>query len=233
MTYDQTIHVDAQDASYLEHWTKSNDGDKRLTEDETFSRTAIFHDEIEIDVKCCGNDEGTAWTEAVLFHHGSECACTEPCEDFFGDWSFDYEGDTFIVHVINDGKTKKPAPQPAKEIPADKSAKKTSSLPDRRTNTKVSYLYRDGGNYKLFLEEVFRGKLPEDKMKAFNRKYAEQGFYPSQLQMNDMMTVGTKNGNDPDFHEFTRLIPVEEHATVNKHINEFVEAFETKKCLAF
>ena len=51
--------------------------------------------------------------------------------------------------------------------------------------------------------------------------------------MNDMMTVGTKNGNDPDFHEFTRLIPVEEHATVNKHINEFVEAFETKKCLAF
>ena len=38
---------------------------------------------------------------------------------------------------------------------------------------------------------------------------------------------------DPDFHEFIRLITVQEHATVNKHINDFVEAFETKKVLAY
>ena len=100
-------------------------------------------------------------------------------------------------------------------------------------NTKVSYMYRDSANHKLFLEEVFRGALPEDKRIAFNRTYAERGFYPSQLQMQDSVTQITNAADDPDFHEFIRLIPVETYATVNKHINDFVEAFETGKCLAY
>ena len=296
MTHEQVVHIGEYDTKAVNHWLSNNDDTNHLGEDDTFIETANFGNGFEMDVKCCGTQDGPAWTEAVLFKNGSEVCCSEPSEDFFGDWILEYNGDTFITHVIKYGdeenaiNSEKPLvamatppvslddtdPEPVSEkttesdvtelIPelepesefetepdlssdpktepikapeAPKSVVPTTppitkpNPADYKTNTKVTYLYRDGGNYKLFLEEVFRGKLSEDQMKAFNRKYAEQGFYPSKLQMNDMMTVASKDGNDPDYHEFTRLILVQEHATVNKHINEFVEAFESKKCLAF
>jgi hypothetical protein len=247
-----------------------------VKKDDTFIETANFGNGFEMDVKCCGTQEGPAWTEAVLFKNGSEVCCSEPDEDFFGDWTLECDEDTFITHVIASGEdetpknterplvamatppvphddinpeplsapavvpeTNTPEPKqvatPVTQVPVVPKAQPANQIEpaNYKTNTKVTYLYRDGGNYKIFLEEVFRGKLPEDQMKAFNYKYAEQGFYPSKLQMNDMMTVGSKDGNDPDYHEFTRLILVQEPATVNKHINDFVKAFEEKKCLAF
>lgn len=276
MTHEQVIHIGEYDTKAVNHWLSSNDDINHLGEDDTFIETANFGNGFEMDIKCCGTQDGSAWTEAVLFKNGSEVCCSEPGEDFFGDWILECDGDTFITHVIAYGnnetpknteqplvamatppvplddvkpepvstpvivpKTNIPEPEPVtapvKQVPIAPTVQPVAKPEpaDYKTNTKVTYLYRDGGNYKLFLEEVFRGKLPEDQMKAFNRKYAEQGFYPSKLQMNDMMTVGSKNGNDPDYHEFTRLILAQEHATVNKHINDFVKAFEEKKCLAF
>lgn len=100
MKYEQTIELDKTSLKNLEEWLTDNQGDHRLPEDQTFTRTAVFPNGYEIDVKCCGSDEGTAWTEAVLFLHGSECCCTEPCEEYLGDWKLSHNGNDFTVHVI-------------------------------------------------------------------------------------------------------------------------------------
>lgn len=77
-----------------------------LSEDETIIETAVFEDGYEMDIKCCGvkYEEGgcnTSWTEAVLFHNGSEIACSDVGDDFEGDWELkDNDGNTYIVHVV-------------------------------------------------------------------------------------------------------------------------------------
>ena len=74
-------------------------GEVKMSEDDTIIETADFGNGIEVDVKCCGADEETAWAEAVLFQNGSECCYSEVEYEFFGDWIFEFEGNTYIVHV--------------------------------------------------------------------------------------------------------------------------------------
>lgn len=74
-------------------------------EDETLSYTAKFGYGIEMDVKVCGvqYEEGgsnTAWTEAVLFDHGSEVAHTDVCDTFTGEWELEYDGKKYITEVL-------------------------------------------------------------------------------------------------------------------------------------
>ena len=73
-------------------------------EDELISVAAIFDNCIEIAVQCCGvqykeGESNLAWTQAVMYDHGSEVRCTEPCEDFDGEWMFDYDGNIYVVNV--------------------------------------------------------------------------------------------------------------------------------------
>ena len=37
--------------------------------DEVISETAVFPDGMEMDVKCCGEEDSPGWTKAVLFRH--------------------------------------------------------------------------------------------------------------------------------------------------------------------
>ena len=71
-------------------------------EDETFSWTAHFGDEIEADVKLviCGENDHP-YCEAVLFDHGSEVACTEIDDTIDGPWEFEYKGETYIAEVLS------------------------------------------------------------------------------------------------------------------------------------
>ena len=71
-------------------------------EDETISKTIVFKDGMEMDVKCCGvkdENEGS-WTEAVLFRNGSEVCCSEPDTEFFGEWRLEYNGNEYIAEVL-------------------------------------------------------------------------------------------------------------------------------------
>ena len=79
--------------------------DEYLHEDETISRTSIFDNDIEMDIKCCGvkfdeNSSNKAWTEAVLFKNGSEVACSEVNEFFIGEWEFEYDGNKYITKIV-------------------------------------------------------------------------------------------------------------------------------------
>ena len=73
-------------------------------EDATYSLTVHFENGYEMDVKVCGvqyreGESNLPWTEAVLFYKGSECICSEPCEEFEGEWSLEYNNTKYIVVI--------------------------------------------------------------------------------------------------------------------------------------
>ena len=77
-----------------------------LGEDETITYTAAFENGFEMDIKCCGvqyreGETNTAWSEAVLFHNGTECCCESGEDAFLGDWQIDYGGNSYVVHVVS------------------------------------------------------------------------------------------------------------------------------------
>lgn len=96
MKYEKTISVASQTAAYIDAWLAGT-----VTNDTTFSATAHFRNGREMDVKICPDDEGgDPWSEAVLFNEkGGQLTCTDPGEDFFGDWELPYDGDLYVVHV--------------------------------------------------------------------------------------------------------------------------------------
>ena len=77
-----------------------------LSEDETISYSADFDNGYEMDIKCCGvqydpdEPSNLAWSEAVLFHNGSEVCRTEPVDLFEGDWELSDGDKLFTVHVV-------------------------------------------------------------------------------------------------------------------------------------
>ena len=90
MRYEATMKIERQTAEVIR---KSLAGEYPLHEDEVISRTAVFADGKQVDVKCCGVQEqefeqNLPWAEAVLFSpEGSEIACStlDDDSDFFGD----------------------------------------------------------------------------------------------------------------------------------------------------
>lgn len=81
-------------------------GDRNFGEDCAIVKTAKFDDGYEMDIKCCGvqwddeAEDNTAWTEAVLFHNGSEVTCTEPEAAYDGTWCLCSKENQYVVDVI-------------------------------------------------------------------------------------------------------------------------------------
>ena len=67
--------------------------------DETITHTAKFPNGIEADIKLVICEEGTPYTEGVLFHNGFELICTEPNCTYDGAWNFEYDGAEYTVLV--------------------------------------------------------------------------------------------------------------------------------------
>lgn len=73
-----------------------------LKRDETFTVTAVFPNNVEIDIKCVISDgDYYNWCEAVLIKNGCEIGCTEPQEDFLGKWELeDSAGNKYLIDVV-------------------------------------------------------------------------------------------------------------------------------------
>lgn len=114
MKYEATIVVPHDVALKIKRalaWKEGDSPDYRLGEDDTIYYTAEFENGLQADVKCCGcqydeRDPGNncAWAEMVLFTpQGSEVACSEVSDEYFGEWSI-YGGndDEYIVNVVEE-----------------------------------------------------------------------------------------------------------------------------------
>lgn len=109
MRYKKKLYIRPALAKRINRYLFEEPKDEKhcLGEDDTIVHTAIFDNGIEIDIKCCGvqYQEGEcnlAWTEAVLFENGHEVCCSEPCDDYFDEWLFEYKGDEYSVYVTVD-----------------------------------------------------------------------------------------------------------------------------------
>lgn len=61
---------------------------------------AKFDDGKKIIVQCCGAEDESSWTQAVLLsERGQELVCSEPAGDFFGPWDIEYKGVIYHVDV--------------------------------------------------------------------------------------------------------------------------------------
>lgn len=98
MTYIKEIKITQKLADEINHLLTEIDED--FGEDLTITKTAVFDNGFEMDIKCCGCRDEVAWTEAVLFHNGSEVCCTEPCDEFLGEWECTNDVNTYIVNVV-------------------------------------------------------------------------------------------------------------------------------------
>lgn len=100
MIYTRDIIVDSKLADKINYLL--TEGDEEFGEDSVITKTAIFNNGFEMDIKCCGCHDDVAWTEAVLLRNGSEVCCTEPCDEFFGEWECTNDEDTYTVRVIKE-----------------------------------------------------------------------------------------------------------------------------------
>lgn len=72
-------------------------------EDNTMSYTATFENNIEIDIKCCGSNNGPSWIEAVMFENGQELYCSECYDNILDTVSFTTDnGDVYNVIVCEE-----------------------------------------------------------------------------------------------------------------------------------
>lgn len=77
--------------------------DEYQDEDRTIIYTVQFLDGRQMDIKCCGCQNESSWTEAVLFDaNGNQLCYTEPDEEFLGTWTLDYDGIDYTVQVVEE-----------------------------------------------------------------------------------------------------------------------------------
>lgn len=102
----RNIELTAKEASYVRTklTVSPSEESECFGETETFSKTAVFDDGVEMDIKMCGvkyreGESNLPWVEAVLFRNGSELYCSDPDDDMFGEWELEYGGVKYCVMV--------------------------------------------------------------------------------------------------------------------------------------
>lgn len=98
MRFEKTLVIGRKTADFYQKVLRSTD---MMGEDDTYSETVKFDNGYEMDIKICGADNEKPWTEAVLFNEESgELECTPPDSVFWGEWWISYDGDDYIVNVV-------------------------------------------------------------------------------------------------------------------------------------
>ena len=107
MKYTKTLKINKAEADLIHHYLteEPKDWDECLDEDDTIAYSVKFEDGKEMDIKCCGvqyneGESNLAWTEAVLFDNGSEICCSEPSDEYLGEWELEEDGNVYAVNVV-------------------------------------------------------------------------------------------------------------------------------------
>lgn len=74
-----------------------------LKGDECIRESFYFDNGVEAEIKIVIpiDEDSYTWTEAILWSKdGKYLGCTEPCEDFLGEWHLeDHEGNSYTVNI--------------------------------------------------------------------------------------------------------------------------------------
>lgn len=99
-------------------------------------------------------------------------------------------------------------------------------------NTKLSYMYRDADNYKVYRDVVFSGELRTNMILDELNKQLEM-FVPSQIDLDDLqeeLQIYDSQDHETDhcWHEITDITSTDEEPTDERTIHEFaLQVFKT------
>lgn len=96
-------------------------------------------------------------------------------------------------------------------------------------NTRVNYLYRDAGNYKMFNEAVVSGAITEEQIVAILETLDEgEYFLPAQVGLPEERPDKWAPRYDHPWFELEAdgFEPTDDPADVNLTVDELVSAFE-------
>ncbi len=100
-------------------------------------------------------------------------------------------------------------------------------------NTRISYMYRDAGNNKVFGDAVIHGTFTESQvewMTSLLTRFPENGFIPSEiglLGLREDFVAGSSYdpGLDHDWHEWEGVEHTDKTPTVSLSAKELLERF--------
>lgn len=99
-TYNKILYVPESVLQTIREYLDAQSESEYQGEDNTIIYTAKFPDGREMDIKCCGCQEESSWTEAVLFDEkGYQLTYTDVGEKFEGLWELEYDGIHYCVDV--------------------------------------------------------------------------------------------------------------------------------------
>lgn len=94
--------ISQKESSIIDGYLQAKTTEEFQHEDDTIIHTAVFPDGKQMDIKCCGAQDESSWTEAVLFdRNGCELCHSEVCDGYDGEWELEYRSRRYvaIVHV--------------------------------------------------------------------------------------------------------------------------------------
>lgn len=103
-----------------------------------------------------------------------------------------------------------------------------------KSNTKISYLYRDASNYKVWNEAVIPGRISYAQVRAILRNRIDEFFVPSMVGLPEKTFVDLGYDENEDDHPFFEIDGyardifsyTNEAATVNISPTELAKRFE-------
>lgn len=96
----QTLNVPRDILAQIKKFLETKSEGEYQGEDGTISYTIEFPDGNQMDIKCCGSNDGPSWTEAVLFNSfGCEVVCSDVGETYEGEWKLEHNGIRYIAEV--------------------------------------------------------------------------------------------------------------------------------------
>lgn len=108
MRYAAKLLIPSRRLAVINGYLNAEQEDEFQGEDNTIIHTVLFPDGKFMDIKCCGCQDESSWTEAVLFAKAngggfSQVAYTEPDESYLGEWELEDEGNSYFVEVVDGG----------------------------------------------------------------------------------------------------------------------------------
>lgn len=104
LEYRQILKLPVAELSTINKYLNAEEKKDFQGNNNTIVHTAGFPNGMQMDIKCCGSQEGPSWAEAVLFNrYGQEVACTEVRESYTGSWTLLYGDVVYTVDVMQEG----------------------------------------------------------------------------------------------------------------------------------
>lgn len=94
------LRISRREAEIVNGYLQAKTAEEFQNEDHTISHTVVFPDGKQMDVKCCGAQEGCSWTEAVLFdQNGCELCCSEVSDRYDSTWELEYQNRRYVAII--------------------------------------------------------------------------------------------------------------------------------------